>query len=663
MNRMLINATQQEELRVALVAGQRLYDLDIERPGKEQKKANIYKGKIIRIEPSFDSAFVDFGGDRHGFLPFKEIAPEYYITEPKDNERLNIKELVKEGQEVMIQIVKEERGNKGAALTTYISLAGCYLVLMPNNPRAGGISRRIEGEDRHEMREILSTLNLPEEMGLIIRTAGVGKNQEELQWDLSILLRHWEAIKKAYNERPAPFLIHQESNVIIRAIRDYLRKDIDEILVDNIDLYHKARDHIQLIRPDFINRVKLYEDSVPLFNRFQIENQIESAFQREVRLPSGGTIVIDHTEALVAIDINSGKATRGGDIEETALNTNLEAAEEIARQLRLRDLGGLIVIDFIDMSPTRNQREVENRLRDALKMDRARVQIGRVSRFGLLEMSRQRLRPSLGETSHEPCPRCHGQGTVRGIESLALLTLRLIEEDAIKEKTAQVRAQLPIEVATYLLNEKRHAINEIETRHHVGILVIPNAHLETPQYKVERLRADDLAAEGEAPASYQLTGFAAEAEIPLKPLTIASIPIEPAVKHVMTETPLPTRKSTGLLKRIITGLFSTHAETPRKQHLPPTTGYKAKPSRLPRREEDEGATSGSSTSLPLEKREPPHKAETTRPYESEDSPHHKPHHRTRNTHFRRGRRSSRRRRGGLQHHSDTPQTKEGSDNS
>ena len=490
MKRMLINATQQEELRVALVDGQRLYDLDIESPGHEQKKANIYKGKITRIEPSLEAAFVDYGAERHGFLPLKEIAREYFPANYSSHGRPNIKDVLREGQEVIVQIDKEERGNKGAALTTFISLAGSYLVLMPNNPRAGGISRRIEGDDRTELKEALASLELPDGMGLIVRTAGVGKSAEALQWDLSFRLKHWEAIQKAAESRPAPFLIHQESNVIVRAFRDYLRQDIGEILIDNPKVMEMARQHIAALgRPDFSSKIKLYTGEIPLFSHYQIESQIESAFQREVRLPSGGSIVIDSTEALTAIDINSARATRGGDIEETAFNTNLEAADEIARQLRLRDLGGLIVIDFIDMTPVRHQRAVENRLREAVRQDRARIQISHISRFGLLEMSRQRLSPSLGESSHHVCPRCSGTGTVRDNESLSLSILRLIEEEALKENTQEVHAIVPVPIASYLLNEKRTAVNAIETRQNgVRCVIVPNDQMETPHYSVLRVR-------------------------------------------------------------------------------------------------------------------------------------------------------------------------------
>ncbi len=491
MKRMLINATQKEELRVALVDGQRLYDLDIESPGHESKKANIYKGRITRIEPSLEAAFVDYGSERHGFLPLKEIAREYFPDNYSYQGRPNIKEVLKEGQEVIVQVDKEERGNKGAALTTFISLAGSYLVLMPNNPRAGGISRRIEGEERSQLKEAMSGLKLPQGMGLIVRTAGVGKSAEELEWDLNYLLNNWERIQGAADSKPAPFLIYQESDVIARAFRDYLRRDIGEVLIDSEKVYNQARERIQATRPDFLSRVKRYEGEVPLFSHYQIESQIESAFQREVRLPSGGSIVIDPTEALTSIDINSARATKGSDIEETALQTNLEAADEIARQLRLRDLGGLVVIDFIDMTPVRHQREVENRLREAVRMDRARVQIGRISRFGLLEMSRQRLSPSLAEASHHICPRCTGTGVIRDNESLSLSILRLIEEEALKENTAQVMAVVPVPVASYLLNEKRRSVQHVEKYHNVRVIVVPNANMETPHFEVVRIRGGD----------------------------------------------------------------------------------------------------------------------------------------------------------------------------
>ena len=491
MKRILINALQAEEIRVAMVDGQKLYDLDIESSDREQKKGNIYRARISRIEPSLEAAFIDFGSERHGFLPLKEISPEYFYNSPKDGEKLKIDKVLKEGQELIVQVEKEERGTKGAALTTYISLAGRYLVLMPNNPDAGGISRRIEGEDRAELKDKLSNLTIAPGAGIIIRTAGVGRTVEELQWDLDYLDTAWQAIKKAALSGVAPFLIYQESNVIVRAIRDHLRSDIGEVLVDNPEVFKTAQELVEQVMPSFATKVKLYEDETPLFNRFQIEGQIESAFQREVRLPSGGAIVIDPTEALVSIDINSARATKGGDIEETALHTNLEAADEIARQLRLRDMGGLIVIDFIDMSANKNQKAVENRLKDALKPDRARVQIGRISRFGLLEMSRQRLRPSLGETSGVVCPRCHGQGSIRDVQSLALQILRLLEDEAVKERTGEVRVQVPVPVATFLLNEKRHQLETIQRRQKVRVLIIPNPNMETPLYDMQRLRDDD----------------------------------------------------------------------------------------------------------------------------------------------------------------------------
>jgi ribonuclease E len=536
MKRMLINATQPEELRVALVDGQRLFDLDIESDSREQKKANIYKGRITRVEPSLEAAFVDFGAERHGFLPLKEIAREYFCKQPERGQRPNIKEMVKEGTEVIVQVDKEERGNKGAALTTFISLAGRYLVLMPNNPRAGGISRRIEGDDRAQLKEALSGVNIPDGMGAIVRTAGIGRSAEELQWDLDYLITLWNAIKEV-NQRPAPFLIYQESNVVIRAIRDYLRADIGEVLIDNPTVYEQALLFVRQVMPSYENRIKLYQEQIPLFNRFQIESQIETAFEREVKLPSGGSIVIDPTEALVSIDINSARATRGGDIEETALQTNLEAAEEIARQLRLRDIGGLIVIDFIDMTPIKNQREVENRLRDSLKLDRARVQMGRISRFGLLEMSRQRLRPSLTESRGSVCPRCHGQGTIRDTESLALSILRLIEEESSKDRTAQIRAILPVSVATYLLNEKRHEIHNVELRHQVKVVIVPNPNMETPHYEVVRLRDDHTIATTQD-ASYTLQ-TEAEAESNDTPPPAPIKREQAAVKSVVPPTRAP----------------------------------------------------------------------------------------------------------------------------
>ena len=571
MKRMLINATQPEELRVALVEGQRLYDLDIESGAREQKKANIYKGKITRVEPSLEAAFVDFGSERHGFLPLKEISREYFSKAPEG--RVNIKEVLREGQEVIVQVEKEERGNKGAALTTFISLAGRYLVLMPNNPRAGGISRRIEGEERNELREALNGLNAPADMGLIVRTAGMGRSSEEMQADLDYLLQLWTAIKSASQERAAPFLIYQESNVIIRAIRDYLRQDIGEVLIDSVEAQEEALSFIQQVMPQYASKIKLYEDSVPLFNRFQIESQIETAFQREVKLPSGGSIVIDPTEALVSIDINSARATKGSDIEETALQTNLEAAEEIARQLRLRDIGGLIVIDFIDMTPAKNQRAVEEKVRESLDADRARVQVGRISRFGLLEMSRQRLRPSLGETSGIVCPRCNGQGIIRDVESLSLAILRLIEEEALKDRTAEVRAQVPIPVAAFLLNEKRNSITKIELRTRARIVIIPNDHLETPHFEVQRLR-DDSPEVLTGLSSYEIAAAEVE-EAPTVASTrtlvrqeaaIKTAPARPAPAATAAEEPQPVAHKapeTGLLKGLVkslVGLFAAKEE-------------------------------------------------------------------------------------------------------
>ncbi len=537
MKRMLVNATQPEELRVALVDGQSLYDLDIETPARERKKANIYKGRITRVEPSLEAAFVQYGAERHGFLPFKEIAREYFSGDI-DPAKASIADVIKEGLEVVVQVEKEERGNKGAALTTFISLAGRYLVLMPNNPRAGGVSRRIEGPERNEIRDALKELDVPEGMGLIVRTAGVGRNAEELQWDLDYLRNLWSAVQKAAETRSAPFLIYQESNVIIRALRDYLRSDIGEILIDDRDVYERAREFVQQVMPHNLQKLKFYDDKVPLFSRYQIESQIESAFQREVRLPSGGVIVIDHTEALISIDINSARATKGADIEETALKTNVEAAEEIARQLRLRDLGGLIVIDFIDMGPNRNQREVENRLREAVKQDRARVQVGRISRFGLLEMSRQRLRSSLGESSLELCSRCSGQGTVRSVESLALSVLRIIEEEAMKDKTGKVVAQLPVDVATFLLNEKRGILDTIETRNGIDVILIPNRNLETPHYELQRVRTDE---ETETETSYQMAGEDGQPSRAEELLTAERPRAEkPVVSGVSPATPAPT---------------------------------------------------------------------------------------------------------------------------
>ena len=540
MKRMLINATHPEELRVALVDGQRLFDLDIESSSREQKKANIYKGRITRVEPSLEAAFVDFGAERHGFLPLKEISKEYFKKSPGQIEgKINIKDVVAEGQEVIIQVDKEERGNKGAALTTFISLAGRYLVLMPNNPRAGGISRRIEGEERAQLKEAMNDVQVPKSMGIIVRTAGIGRTTEELQWDLDYLVQFWEAITQAAGERKAPFLIHQESNVIIRAVRDYLRQDIGEVLIDAATVYEDVLNFVRAVMPSFENKIKLYKDEIPLFSRYQIEGQIETAFQREVKLPSGGSIVIDPTEALVSIDINSSRATKGHDIEETALQTNLEAAEEIARQLRLRDMGGLIVIDFIDMTPAKHQREVEQKMRETLEIDRARVQVGKISRFGLLEMSRQRLRPSLGETRSEVCPRCEGQGTIRGIESLALSIMRLIYEESSKEKTGQVRAVVPVAVATFLLNEKRKQLADIEARQEVEVVVVPAPHMETPHFEILRMRDDETGAEHVS--SYQVAQEYSEREEEIFEAPAAQPPVreQAAVKAIRPVAPAP----------------------------------------------------------------------------------------------------------------------------
>lgn len=545
MKRMLINATHEEELRVAIVDGQRLNDLDIEHKTKEQKKSNIYKAKITRVEPSLEAAFVDYGGGRHGFLPFKEISRDWLSDEANtESGRPNVKAGIKEGQEIVIQIEKEERSNKGAALTTFISLAGRFLVLMPNNPRASGVSRRIEGNDRTELRAAMNELVTPDGMGVIIRTAGVGRTTEELQWDLDYQIAIWEAIKAAAEKDSAPFLIYQESNIIVRALRDYFRGDIGEIVVDEQATFEQARDFIRMYMPQNERRLKLHSDDSPLFNRYQIESQIESAFQREVNLPSGGSVVIDHTEALISIDINSARATRGSDIEETATSTNLEAADEIARQLRLRDLGGLVVIDFIDMLANKNQRAVESRLREALKADRARVQVGKISRFGLLEMSRQRLRPSLGESSEIVCPRCQGHGTIRGIESTALSILRLLEEEAMKDNTERVVAEVPVEVATYLLNEKRLNIGEIESRNQVNLLIVANPAIDTPQYSIDRVRKSEPVHDASTKKSYEL----ATAESPYTPpdRTETSLRAESAaVTSVRPELPAPQPASSS----------------------------------------------------------------------------------------------------------------------
>jgi len=559
MKRMLINASQSEELRVALVDGYKLYDFDIEIPSKEQKKSNIYKGIITHVEASLEAAFVNYGADKHGFLPFKEIAPLYRRPVASANaettgdgrpRRQSVKDLIRVGQEVIVQIEKEERGNKGAALTTYISLAGTYLVLMPNNPKAGGISRRIEGETRNELREAMGALEIPENMGLIVRTAGCGKNVEELQWDLNYLLQLWDAIDRSSTQQEAPFLVFQESNVIIRALRDHLRTNIDEILIDDPEAFQLVKSFLKQVIPDFLSKIRLYKDPVPLFNRYHIESQIEVAYNREVSLPSGGSIVIDHTEALTSIDINSARATKGSDIEETALTTNLEATDEIARQLRLRDLGGLFVIDFIDMSSIKHQRMVENQLREAIKIDRARIQTGRISRFGLLEMSRQRMRPSLGDSTQLTCPRCKGQGTIRNVESVALSVLRIIEEEAMKKGAEKIIAHLSIECAAFLLNEKRSAIERIENRLKVAIVVLPCKHLETPAYEIERIKERDFQ---EEKSSYSLikaeTISVPEFAQQVKP---HAPPVKAAITEFMHDSPAPMHnknEATALIKR------------------------------------------------------------------------------------------------------------------
>jgi ribonuclease E len=591
MKRMLINATQREELRVAIVDGQLLYDLDLELPSKEQKKSNIYKGRISRVEPSLEAAFVEYGGERHGFLPLKEIAREYF-TPGTDMSKNTMRELVREGQEVIVQVDKEERGTKGAALTTFISLAGRYMVLMPNSPRAGGVSRRIEGEDRAALREAMDHLNVPDGMGLIVRTAGMGRDAEELQWDLDYLLQLWKAITDASQTRPSPFLIYQESRLIMRALRDYLRPEIGEVLVDSEEVYNEARDFMQQVMPGSLRKIKLYQDTVPLFSRFQIETQIENCYERNVRLPSGGSIVIDHSEALTAIDINSARATKGADIEETAFNTNMEAAVEIARQLRLRDLGGLIVIDFIDMESSRHQRDVEDKLRDALKHDRARVQLGRISKFGLLELSRQRLRPSLGESTQIICPRCTGHGSIRSVESMSLSILRLVEEHAMKENTGQVLVQVPSDIANYLLNEKRHALTEIEQRHKAPVVIVADERLETPHYEILRIRDADLGEGSQrpsykrislapAPVVHSMQPDAGEAEQPavsgIKPATPAPIkiddePSEPAPRR--TAATEPVRKP-GLFARIA-AFFGSQAAAPEPQTPAPRSGQRTR---------------------------------------------------------------------------------------
>jgi len=589
MKRMLFNATQAEELRVAIVDGQKLVDLDIESASKEQRKSNIYKGVITRVEPSLEAAFIDYGTDRHGFLPFKEVARAYFKA-GVDVGRARIQDAIKEGQELIVQVEKDERGNKGAALTTFISLAGRYLVLMPNNPRGGGVSRRVEGEDREELRDTMDQLPVPAGMSVIARTAGIGRSLEELDWDLKYLLQLWHAIEEASSSQKGAFLIYQEGSLVIRAIRDYFHPEIGEILIDTDSIFEQAQQFMAHVMPDNVSRVKRYRDDVPLFSRFQIEHQIETAYSRQVNLPAGGAVVIDHTEALVSIDVNSARSTRGSDIEETAFRTNLEAAEEIARQLRLRDLGGLIVIDFIDMESQRNQRDVENRLRESLHFDRARVQMGKISRFGLMELSRQRLRPSLGEGSTITCPRCNGIGHIRGIESAALHILRIIQEEAMKENTAAVHAQVPVDVATFLLNEKRTDIHGVEARLKVNVVLIPNIHLETPHYQISRLRHDDLNQAEPMPASYNMVQLPAEEETrPQAGVEPKVVRPQAAVQGITPGAPAPmsapkapdveVKAAPGIISRIM-GWFKGEAP---KSEAEPSSGIR--PSRRePRRE-------------------------------------------------------------------------------
>ena len=593
IKRMLINATHADELRVAITADAVLVDLDIEHPGQEQKKSNIYKGRITSIEPSLGAVFVDYGSERHGFLPLKEISPEYFITKQNSESLtdIDIKKALREGQEIVVQVDKEERGTKGAALTTFIALAGCYLVLMPNNPDSGGISRRIEGEDRDQLREIIEQLPIPEGMGIIIRTAGVSRSKEELEWDLQVLLRYWEAIKQAAVAKPGPYLIHQESDVIIRAVRDHLRQDISEVVIDDPSAFNRAKEYIRQVRPDFIEHMKLYTDTMPLFSRFQIERQIEAAYQREVRLPSGGSIVIDHSEALVAIDINSARATKGASIEETALQTNLEASDEIAKQLRIRDIGGLVVIDFIDMTPTRNQREVENRLRNALRLDRARIQIGRISRFGLLEMSRQRLRASLSISSEIPCPRCDARGSIRSVESVAISIVHLIQETASRNHNAHIQVQLPVDVATYFVNEKRDVLTEIEAQSPVKVTIIPNKHLRSPHYHLKTSKDEHT----RLTPSYKMVKVPKADAIPQKAVPQANVS-EPAISQYLTDdlqqqAPMPKKQQgNGLIKRLWDVMFGgenvSKKPTPKYGSTRRQTPSRPQPPILPRETSD-----------------------------------------------------------------------------
>jgi ribonuclease E len=584
MKRMLFNATQAEELRVAIVDGQKLVDLDIETAGKEQRKGNIYKGVVTRVEPSLEAAFVDYGSERHGFLPFKEVSRSYFLSDV-DPARARIQDVMREGQELIVQVDKDERGSKGAALTTFVSLAGRYLVLMPNNPRGGGVSRRVEGEERNELRDLIAALEVPQGMSIIGRTAGLGRTLEELQWDLNYLLQLWRAIENASRQQSGAFLIYQESSLVIRAIRDYFHQDIGELLVDTESIYEQARQFMAHVMPGNVNRVKLYKDDVPLFSRFQIEHQIETAYARQVPLPSGGAIVIDHTEAMVAIDVNSARATRGSDIEETALRTNLEAADELARQLRLRDLGGLVVIDFIDMENSRNQREVENRLRDALRFDRARVQMGKISRFGLMELSRQRLQTSLGETTHMTCPRCNGIGHIRSVESSALHILRILQEEAMKENTAAVHAQVPVDVATFLLNEKRAEFHALEQRLKVNVVLIPNIHLETPNYNVTRLRHDELNQMEPLPASYRMMEQPAEAEkAEAEGAEAKPVRVQAAVQGITPEqpAPMPVPAAPPAGPSILHKIFGWLTRKPEQKPEPPRT--RPREARRPQRE-------------------------------------------------------------------------------
>ncbi|HJD44581.1 MAG TPA: Rne/Rng family ribonuclease, partial [Candidatus Paenalcaligenes intestinipullorum] len=636
MKRMLFNATHQEELRVAIVDGQKLIDLDIESAGREQRKGNIYKGVITRIEPGLEACFVSYGEDRHGFLPFKEVARSYF-KEGVDVRTARIQEALHEGQELIIQVEKEERGNKGAALTTFISLAGRYLVLMPNNPRGGGVSRRVEGEDRQELREAMSQLSTPQGMSIIARTAGIGRSVEELQWDLNYLLQLWTAIDSAAKENAAPILIYLESSLVIRAIRDYYSQEIGEILIDTDEIYEQATAFMGVVMPNDVQRVKMYRDDIPLFSRFQIENQIETAYSRTVQLPSGGSIVIDHTEALVAIDVNSARATRGSDIEDTALQTNLEAAEEAARQLRLRDLGGLIVIDFIDMEDAKNQRLTEQRLRDALHVDRARVQMGKISRFGLMELSRQRLRPALNEGSHIPCPRCTGTGVIRDAESSALHVLRLLQEEAMKDGTAAIHAQLPVDVATYLLNEKRADISKIESRLDISLVLIPNKNLETPHHIIERIRHDDARLE-EAVSSHKqpqaeaLNTVASKRDQEQKPRA------EALVKGIRPAQPAPIvapKPVAGFWTRLMSWLTGTPENTPKSDSAPKKRTKPIHSEATEAREQDERQRQQHSRQRRHNRRQPQaedsaSKPEASQHRESEDS--------TRAEHNRRNRR-------------------------